>query len=96
MINKMDQKKFEAQIEVAISLQKTREFEKAKLIYEFLLNIRPNSFQVLYLLGTLEAQCCNFDKSLSYLVRANKINSNSWEVNSNIGNAYVEIIESQR
>ena len=93
MMTHTDKKEFEAHIEIAISLQKTGEFEKAKSIYESLLNIRSNSFQVLYLLGTLEAQSRNFDKSLIYLIRANKINSNSWEVNSNIGNAYVEINE---
>jgi predicted O-linked N-acetylglucosamine transferase (SPINDLY family) len=93
MTTHLDKKQFDEQIEIAISLQKSGEFEKAKLIYEFLLKIKPNAFQILYLLGTLEAQCCNFDKSLIYLIRANNINSNSWEVNYNIGNAYFEINE---
>ena len=89
----LDGKQFDKQVEVAISLQKSGEFEKAKSIYEFLLKIRPNAFQIFYLIGTLEAQCGKFDKSLIYLLRANNINSNSWEVNFNIGNAYFEINE---
>ena len=87
----IDQKQIDDQIEIAINLQKSGELGKAKLLYESLLLIQPNAFKILYLLGTLEAQSCNFDKSLSYLIKANNINSNSWEVNSNIGNAYVEI-----
>ena len=87
------EKKLDEKIQIAINLQKSEQFEKARLIYESILKNKPNSFQTLYLLGTLEAQCCNFDKSLTYLLRANKINSNSWEVNYNIGNACVEINE---
>ena len=84
----IDQKQIDDQIEIAINLKKSGELGKAKLLYESLLFIQPNAFKILYLLGTLEAQSCNFDKSLSYLIKANNINSNSWEVNSNIGNAY--------
>jgi len=89
----IEQKKSDEQMEIAISLQKAGKFAQAKLIYESLLNISPNQFKILYLLGTLEAQSGNFDKAVIYLTKANKINSNSWEVNSNLGNAYIEINE---
>jgi predicted O-linked N-acetylglucosamine transferase (SPINDLY family) len=91
MTANIDENKVDQQIEYAIGLQRDRKFTQAKLIYESLLKINSNQFKLFYLLGTLEAQIGNFDKSIDYLLSANNINPYSWEVNSNLGNAYIEI-----
>ena len=90
MINK-DKSSVDTQIEVAIKFQKNSEFERARSIYEKLLNIYINNSQVLFLIGTLEAQTGNFEKSISYLQKASIKNPNSWEINFNLGNVYVEV-----
>ena len=57
--------------------------------YEF----NSDETKILFLIGTLEAQCRNFSKSINFLKKAYKLNPNSWEISSNLGNVYTEINE---
>jgi tetratricopeptide (TPR) repeat protein len=84
---------FDLQVENAINLQRNGEFEQARLIYEKLLSKSINKFKILFLLGTLEAQCHNFSKAINFLLKASKLSPNSWEISYNLGNAYTEINE---
>ena len=84
---------FDLQVENAINLQRNGEFEQARLIYEKLLSKSINKFKILFLLGTLEAQCSNFSKAINFLLKASKLSPNSWEISYNLGNAYTEINE---
>mgnify|MGYP000917283847 FL=1 len=52
-----------------------------------------NKFKILFLLGTLEAQCHNFPKAINFLLKASKLSPNSSEISYNLGNAYTEINE---
>ena len=92
MTNK-DTNLFDLQVEDAINLQRNGEFEQARLIYEKLLNKSINKFKILYLLGTLEAQCHNFSKAINFLLKASKLNPISWEISFNLGNVYTEMNE---
>ena len=90
---KKDINLFDLQVENAINLQRNGEFEQARSIYEKLLNKGINKFKIFFLLGTLEAQCRNFSKAINYLLKASKLNPNSWEISYNLGNAYTEVNE---
>jgi len=92
MINK-DIEIIDMQIENAINHQRNGEYQQARLIYEKLLNTSPHKTKILFLIGTLEAQCRNFSKSINFLKKAYKLNPNSWEISSNLGNVYTEINE---
>ena len=83
----------DTKLSVGSELHKLGKLKEAKIIYEELLKLNPNQFEVLHLLGTLEAQIGNFNKSIELLQKAIYINPNHWDSYSNLGNAFIEINE---
>jgi predicted O-linked N-acetylglucosamine transferase (SPINDLY family) len=78
------------QLQLGVDLHKVGELAKAKLIYEELLKLNPRRYEVLHLLGTLEAQIGNFERSIDLLTNAIEYNPSQWDSYSNLGNALIE------
>ena len=56
--------------ELAIQNHKENNFEIAEKLYKEILNIDPDHFKSIHLLGTLSAQIKNFDQAKKFLEKA--------------------------
>lgn len=86
-----DQQFQDINIQRANQLHKNGKLEEAKVIYDSIFNSNPEQFEVLHLLGTLEAQLGNFTKAIDLLEKAALKKSNLWDTFFNLGNAYMEV-----
>ena len=75
----------------AINFHKNKDFNKAKKIYENILDKFPSHYQTLNLLGTLLLQIKDYKKSISYLYKAAEINSKSHILYNNLGAAFMNL-----
>lgn len=67
------------------------ELEKAKNLYELVLDTDPRHFNALQLLGTLCSSLKLFDKAVDYFKRAVQINQSNYVVYNNMANALKEL-----
>ena len=70
IVNKRTHVNLEQNLILASRLHMSGNLQKAKLLYEELLNISPRNFQVLHFLGTLEAQLGNLVRGVNLLQQA--------------------------
>ena len=78
-------------VQTANKLHKEGKLTEAKIIYEKVFNLDKDKFEVLHLLGTLEAQLGNFERAIDLLEQASLKKSHLWDTFFNLGNAYIEI-----
>lgn len=86
-----DQQFQDSNVQTAIKLHKEGKLTEAKIIYEKVFNLDKDKFEVLHLLGTLEAQLGNFERAIDLLEQASLKQSHLWDTFFNLGNAYIEI-----
>ncbi len=86
-----DQQSQDSNVQTAIKLHKEGKLTEAKIIYEKVFNLDKDKFEVLHLLGTLEAQLGNFERAIDLLEQASLKQSHLWDTFFNLGNAYIEI-----
>ena len=77
-------------VQLANQLHKEGRLTEAKSIYEKIFSSDPNKFEVLHLLGTLEAQLGFFDRAIDLLEQATMKSPHLWDSFFNLGNAYME------
>ena len=82
--------------ELAIQNHKENNFEIAEKLYKEILNIDPDHFKSIHLLGTLSAQIKNFDQAKKFLERAIEIKNDYSETYYNLGNVLIELGEIQK
>jgi Flp pilus assembly protein TadD len=78
-------------IEQGLALHQQGKFNEAKIIYEKVLEIQTNHFEVLHLLGILLAQTKEYTKAVDFLNTALTINPNHAACFSNRGNVLKEL-----
>ena len=83
-------------LELAIQNHKENNFEIAEKLYKEILNIDPDHFKSIHLLGTLSAQIKNFDQAKKFLEKAIKIKNDYSETHYNLGNVLIELGEIQK
>lgn len=87
-----DEQEFQdKEVQLANQLHKAGQLSEAKLIYEKIFKENPDKFELLHLLGTLEAQLGNFVRAVDLLEQAVLKKSHLWDTFFNLGNAYMEI-----
>ena len=82
--------------ELAIQNHKENNFEIAEKLYKEILNIDPDHFKSIHLLGTLSAQIKNFDQAKKFLEKAIEIKNDYSETHYNLGNVLIELGEIQK
>ena len=82
--------------ELAIQNHKENNFEIAEKLYKEILNIDPDHFKSIHLLGTLSAQIKNLDQAKKFLERAIEIKNDYSETHYNLGNVLIELGEIQK
>ena len=82
--------------ELAIQNHKENNFEIAEKLYKEILNIDPDHFKSIHLLGTLSAQIKNLDQAKKFLERAIEIKNDYSETHYNLGNTLIELGEIQK
>ena len=82
--------------ELAIQNHKENNFEIAEKLYKKILNIDPNHFKSLHLLGTLSAQVKNLDQARIFLERAIEIKNDYSETHYNLGNVLIDLGEIEK
>ena len=78
-------------LQEGMSLHQNGKLNEAKLIYERVLEIQPNNFEALRLLGVLTTQTQQFSLSVELLSKALKIDPNHLACNYYIGLAFHEL-----
>jgi protein O-GlcNAc transferase len=78
-------------VQTANKLHKEGKLTEAKFIYEKIFSANNEKFEVLHLLGTLEAQLGNFARAIDLLELASSKEFHYWDTFFNLGNAYTEI-----
>jgi tetratricopeptide (TPR) repeat protein len=81
----------QSQLQNARALHLDGELQKARPIYEKLLALEPNHFDILSLLGALYVQIEIFDKAIELLEKAIQINPHHVESLSNLGAAHSKL-----
>ena len=66
-------------------------YKKAEDLYKKVLNINPNHFESIFLLGTLYAQIKRFNQALKFLNRAKDMQPNNADVHNNLGGVLKEL-----
>ena len=66
-------------------------YKKAEDLYKKVLNINPNHFESIFLLGTLYAQTKIFNQALKFLNRAKDMQPNNADVHNNLGGVLKEL-----
>ena len=74
-------------IQQGLALHRQGGFSDAEKIYKHALEIDPDHFDVLQLLGALYGQVKNFEESIAFLEKALQINPNHADAYANLGNA---------
>jgi predicted O-linked N-acetylglucosamine transferase (SPINDLY family) len=80
----------DSQLQLGSDLHKSGNLTEARVIYEKYLSMDPDRYEALHLLGTLEAQSGNFEKSIDLLYLAIEKNPYQWDSYSNLGNVFIE------
>lgn len=75
----------------ASKLHKAGKLAEARLIYEEVFKLTPEKFEILHLLGTLEAQSRNFDRAIDLLGQAVLKELPLWDTFFNLANALMEV-----
>jgi len=88
-----EQKLDDGEVKLANLLHQEGNLIEAKSLYEDLFKSNPEKFEVLHLLGTLEAQLGNFKRAIELLERATVKSEHLWDSFYNLGNAYLETFE---
>ena len=78
-------------LQQALTLHQQCKFKEAQVIYEKLLQLEPNHFDALQLLGALFTQTHQFEQAVDFLSKAVQINPGFAEPYSNRGNALQEL-----
>lgn len=81
---------------LALQNHKKNNLKLAEKLYKEILNIDPNHFQSIFLLGTLSVQTKNLDVAKKLLKKAIQINSNHAAAHNNLGNVLIELKEYQK
>jgi predicted O-linked N-acetylglucosamine transferase (SPINDLY family) len=71
-------------------LHEQGKLDKAKLIYEKILNFYPDDFDSLHLLGVIESRLSNFAIAIELISRAISVNPNNAAAYLNLGNIFKE------
>jgi predicted TPR repeat methyltransferase len=72
----------------AIAKHENLEYEEAGKLYRTILSTKPRHLDANYLLGTLYAECGDFEKAKQHLAKAALIDPHSPMVQVNLGNVY--------
>lgn len=72
----------------AIEKHDNREYEEAGALYRKILSTKPRNIDANYLLGTLYAECEDYEKAKPYLIKADQMAPNSPMILVNLGNVY--------
>ena len=91
-----EQQSQDIDVQAANQFHRDGKLIEAKAAYEKIFNLNPDKFEVLHLLGTLEAQLGNFSRAIDLLEQATLKKSNVWDTFFNLGNAYMEIGDYQK
>ena len=81
----------EKNLKLAFENHKKNNFQVAEKIYNDILEINPNHFESIFLLGTLSISVKNFDRAIKLLNQAITIQPNHAQSHSNLGAAYKEL-----
>ena len=81
----------EETFESAVENHKKNNFKIAENLYKKILNVNPNNFKSIFLLGSLSAQIKNLDSAKQLLQKAIQINSNYAEAHYNLGKVLIEL-----
>ena len=73
-----------------LKLHQQGDITNAKKIFEYIHNLYPNNFNLLFFLATSEAQSKNINRAISLFNKALEVNSNSPDCHFNLGNALKE------
>ena len=81
---------------LAVQNHQKNNLQVAEKLYKKVLNIDPDHFKSIHLLGTLSAQIKNFDQAKKFLERAIEIKNDYSETHYNLGNVLIELGEIQK
>ena len=81
---------------LAVQNHEKSNFKEAEILYRKILNINPDLFKSIHLLGTLSAQIKNFDQAKKFLEKAIEIKNDYSETHCNLGNVLIELGEIQK
>lgn len=73
-----------------LKLHKQGDITNAKKIFEYIHNLYPNNFNLLFFLATSEAQSKNINRAISLFNKALEVNPNSPDCHFNLGNVLKE------
>ena len=82
--------------ELAIQRHKENNFKIAEELYKKILNVDPNHFKSLHLLGSLLAQVKNLYEAKKFLEKAIEIKNDYSETYYNLGNVFIDLEEIQK
>ena len=78
-------------LDLAINHHKKGNFLNAEDLYNKILEVNPEHFQAIFLLGSLSAQINKYDKAIQLLQKAIQINPNHADSYFNLGNVFKDI-----
>tara|TARA_B100000315_G_scaffold130258_1_gene119886 strand:- start:18 stop:1781 length:1764 start_codon:yes stop_codon:yes gene_type:complete len=81
---------------LAVQNHEKSNFKNAEILYRKILNINPDHFRAIFLLGTLSAQTKNLDSAKQLLQKAIQINPKHAEAHNNLGNVLIELKEFEK
>ena len=81
---------------LAVQNHEKSNFKEAEILYRKILNINPDHFGAIFLLGTLSAQTKNLDSAIQLLQKAIQINPQHAEAHNNLGNVLIELKEFEK
>ncbi|WP_158903669.1 tetratricopeptide repeat protein [Burkholderia sp. L27(2015)] len=82
------QRQLDKTLRQAVALQQNAAFVEAEALYREILQLRPNHFDALQLLGTLALQSGRWDEGIALLRKAVAINAMQAPIHSNLAFAY--------
>ena len=90
LVNEKNLAELEVQLKKGFLLHQQGKIDDAKLAYQLALQIDPNNFNALQLLGLIELESGRIELSVDLLLKAININPNITNCHINIANAYVK------